>query len=333
MKKNLIYLIILMVLLGFAWWITQQDDRSTLNPDEARFSVEDTAAIDRIFLADKASRTILLEKQGPGNWTVNGKYPARADGIETLLSTLLRLEVKAPVPRAGVENVKKQISATGKKVEVYVGKNRIRTFYVGHPTVDSRGTYFINENAELPYIMYLPAWEGYVSPHFNTNEEDWRERIIMRLNPDSIVEIATHFPENPELDYVLRMPENRKFSLFEGSGKREIPVDEAEAIALFSTFKKIPVEGYDNLSPMRDSIVNMAPHFMEVRVKEANGKRHTVKTYFKSQLNTLDVVLLGVMPDLDRDYFFYEEANDFGFIQRRAVPAFYHTLNELKAKD
>jgi hypothetical protein len=35
------------------------------------------------------------------------------------------------------------------------------------------------------------------------------------------------------------------------------------------------------------------------------------------------------MPDLDRDYFYYKEGNDFGFIQKRSVPWMYFTLSDL----
>jgi hypothetical protein len=71
MKKNLLYAAVLILLLAAAWWITQKDDRSTLDPNETVFSVEDTASIDRIFIADKSGRSILAEKEPDGRWLVN----------------------------------------------------------------------------------------------------------------------------------------------------------------------------------------------------------------------------------------------------------------------
>lgn len=333
MKKNLIYAAVLVVLLGLAWWLTQRDDRSTLSPEEADFSVADTSIIDKLFIADKSGRTILLEKQAPGQWLVNKQYIARHDAIEYVLSTLLRMEVKAPVPRAAIENIKKQISAIGKKVEIYSKGQKLDVIYIGGSTIDSRGTYVIKEKAELPYIIHIPGWEGYVSPRFFTNIEEWREKILFRLNPDSIYEIKGTFTDAPEKDYVLRMPTPRNFELFAGDGRTKVPVDTNAARFVFAGFKRFPIEGFDNMGVMRDSIVNMAPSWHQVQVTERSGKKHTINIYFKSQLNQLDVVLLGVMPDLDRDYFFYEEQNEFGVMQKRNNEWFYLTLSQLKRKD
>lgn len=333
MKKNLLYAAVLVVLLGLAWWLTQKDDRSTLSPEEADFSVADTSTIDKLFIADKSGQTILLEKVTPGQWTVNKRYIARPDAIEYVLSTLLRMEVKAPVPRAAVENIKKQLSTIGKKVEIYSGGKKIDVIYVGGATIDSRGTYVIKEKAELPYIVHIPGWEGYLSPRFFTNLEEWRERIVLRLNPDSIAEINANFIDSAQQSYVLRMPQPRKFMLYKGDGRSVVPVDTAFAKSLFAGFQRYPIEAYDNHGVMRDSIVNMAPHWHELQVTMRNGQKHSFKTYFKSQLNQLDVVLLGVMPDLDRDYFFYEEQNEFGIIQKRSIPWYYFTLSDLKRKD
>lgn len=333
MKKNLLYAAVLIVLLGLAWWLTQKDDRSTLNPQEADFSLADTSNIDKLFIADKTGKTILLEKQAPGQWLVNKRYIARPDAIEYVLSTLLRMEVRAPVPRAAVENIKKQLSTIGKKVEIYSGGKKIDVIYVGGATIDSRGTYVIKEKAELPYIVHIPGWEGYLSPRFFTNLEEWRERIMLRLNPDSIAEIKATFPDSVELSYVLRMSPDRNFTLFKDDARTAVRVDTTYAKALFAGFKRYPVEAYDNQGVMRDSIVNMAPHWHALQVTMRDGKTHSFKTYFKSQLNQLDVVLLGVMPDLDRDYFFYEEQNEFGIIQKRSIPWYYFTLSDLKRKD
>lgn len=330
MKKNLLYAFILVALLGFAWWLTQQDDRSTLDPLETSFNVTDTAAVDRIFIADKAGRTILAERQPEGYWMVNNTYRARPDVIEYLLATLLQMQVKSPVPRAAIDNVKSLIASVGKKVEVYSQGKKLQVFYVGHATIDSRGTYVIKEGAELPYIVQMPGWEGYISPRFFTNLEQWRERVLFRLSPDSIQEIKVRFYTNPSQDYILRMPQERRFQLLSADGKTEYVVNLDKAKAAFRGPSKFVVEGFENRSPMRDSILEAAPVQMNYQITEKNGQTHSFNTYFKSQLNQLDVVLLQSLPDLDRDYFYYQEGNEFGILPRRTVPWFYFTLQDLK---
>lgn len=333
MKKNLLYAAVLIILLGFAWWITQQDNRSTLDPNEAIFMVEDTASIDKIFIADKSGKSILAVKEAPGRWLVNDSYYAREDVIEYVLGAFRQMEVRMPVPKAGIENAKKQISVTGKKVELYSQGKKVSVVYIGHATIDSRGTYVIKEGAETPFIVHIPGWEGYLSPRFFTELELWRERILMRLHPDSIATVSAQFPNAPQESYQLSIGADKSFNLTDGQGKSITQVNEAYAKALFTGFSKLAVEAYDNQGVMRDSIVNMAPSWLNLQVTEKSGKKHTFTTYFKSQLNQLDVVLLNVMPDLDRDYLFYEEANEFAIIQKRAMPWYYVTLSQLKSED
>jgi hypothetical protein len=333
MKKNLLYAAVLILLLAAAWWITQKDDRSTLDPNETVFSVEDTARIDRIFIADKSGRSILAEKEPDGRWLVNDTYYARWEVIDYILGAFRQMEVRMPVPKAGVENVKKQLSVTGKKVELYSKGKKVQVVYVGHATIDSRGTYMIKEGAETPFIIHIPGWEGYLSPRFFTNLQDWREQVIIKLHPDSIASVATEFPNAPAESYLLSINPDKTFTLLDGSGKTQAMVNEAFAKSLFAGFNKVQVESFDNHGVMRDSIVNMAPSWLNLKVTEKNGKTHTFTTYFKSQLNQLDVVLLDVMPDLDRDYLFYKEGNEFAVIQKRAMPWYYVTLSQLKSKD
>lgn len=330
MKKNLLYATVLLGLLAFAWWLTQQDDRSTLDPLETSFNVSDTAAVDRIFIADKAGRSVLVERQPAGHWVVNDTYRARPEVVEYLLATLLQMEIKSPVPRAAINNVKSLMASVGKKVEVYSKGKKLQAFYVGHSTIDSRGTYLIKEGAELPYIVQIPGWEGYISPRFFTGLEDWRERVLMRLAPDSIAEVRVQYLENPAQDYILRMPTERKFQLLSGDGNTEFTVNLDRAKAVFQGPSKFIIEGFENRSPMRDSILEAAPVTMRYQITEKSGKVHHFSTYFKSQLNQLDVVLLRSLPDLDREYFYYKEGNEFGVFQRRSMPWFYFTLQDLK---
>jgi hypothetical protein len=333
MKKNLLYAAVLIVLLGLAWYITQKDGRSTLDPNETVFSVEDTASIDRIFIAEKSGRSILAEKQADGRWLVNNTYYASWEIPDYILGAFRQMEVRMPVPKAGVENAKKQISVTGKKVELYSKGKKVHVVYIGHATIDSRGTYMIKEGAETPFIIHIPGWEGYLSPRFFTDLQAWRDRVIFKINPDSIVNISTEFPNAPEESYNIRINEDKTFVLTDGTGKVQNQVNEGFAKSLFGGFNKVEIESFDNHGVMRDSIVNMAPSWLNLKLTEKNGKTHTFTTYFKSQLNQLDVVLLNVMPDLDRDYMFYAEGNEFAIIQKRAMPWYYVTLSQLKSKD
>lgn len=329
MRKNIIYLAILLLLLLLSWWVYQQRTSSTLDLEDTTFSIPDTSVVDRIFMADKTGGRVLLEKAGPGQWKVNGQYTARPDAMSALLDALLRMQVKSPVPRPAVDNIRKQLASIGRKVEIYSRGKKLSVLYIGYSTIDSRGTYAIREGAELPYILHVPGTEGYLTPRFFIDEEEWRERILLRIHPDSIKSIEARFPDTPGFSYRAELLGPRRFALYDGSGKPISALSNENLTALFGGARQIPVEGYDNHGVMKDSIVEMAPMRHSLNITLRNGQSHQLSFYPKSQLNQLDVVLLGVMPDLDRDYFYYKEGNDFGFIQKRSVPWMYFTLRDL----
>ncbi|MEA3449235.1 MAG: hypothetical protein U9Q98_12440, partial [Bacteroidota bacterium] len=118
MKKNnlillisfLILLIVAVILFFTRYEIKKIEDNGTskLRIEQKKstldvlrdFAVQDTAAVDKIFLVDKENNEILLERQNKDTWTVNEKYTVRKDLMDILLETIRRIDVANPVPKA-----------------------------------------------------------------------------------------------------------------------------------------------------------------------------------------------------------------------------------------
>ncbi len=331
MKKNLIYLILFVLLLAIAGWLISRDRNVTLDPKEISFRVADSAAVNRIFMADRKGSKVLLTRQADGNWLVNNKYIARPDMMKVLMETLIRMEVKTPVPKGAINTVKTNMATAGIKVEIYSGPKSKQelVFYVGSSTVDTRGTYMIKEGAELPYVLYMPGWEGYLTPRFFTSEEQWRERILFRLNPDEVVRFAVQYPDTPGHDFVIERLPDSSYVLLDPVSNSRRPFNPAAGNAIWKDFAVFRVEGFENEVPIRDSVINMVPPVFNATITERNGKTHTISTFFKSQLNTIDVVLMQGFPDLDRNYFYYREGREFGVMQHLVTPWFFMNKAQL----
>ena len=128
-KTNQILLAAVIVATVFVAYFLMTRSGSTLRGELRDFAIEDTGAIERIFIADKLGHTSLLERKGTGYWTVNDKYTARQDAVKNLLITLSKMKVKAPVAESMEANVLKDLSGpVQRKVEVYAGGRRIKTF-------------------------------------------------------------------------------------------------------------------------------------------------------------------------------------------------------------
>src|SRR5688572_11698303 len=97
MKKNKVAIILVALLGTLSFWFVVRRDKGTIKEELRDFAVADTGAITRIFLADKKGRTISLDRKSESIWTVNQKYDARPDAIQTLLFTISKVDVKEPV--------------------------------------------------------------------------------------------------------------------------------------------------------------------------------------------------------------------------------------------
>ncbi len=126
MKKNRIAIVLVVLLGSLSFWFIINNKKGTIKETLRDFAVEDTASINKIFLADKNGHTITLERKSPGLWTVNGKYNARMDAVQTLLYTIKKIDIKEPIGKKAVDNVIKRLAAKAIKCEIYqYGENRV----------------------------------------------------------------------------------------------------------------------------------------------------------------------------------------------------------------
>jgi len=104
MKKNRIYIVLLIVLLiPAAWfiyipiipatWFIYNTSNSTIKKELRDFAIRDTASVTKIFMVNKNNKSITLERISPSTWQVNGSYIARKDAIDVILKTLKRIDV------------------------------------------------------------------------------------------------------------------------------------------------------------------------------------------------------------------------------------------------
>ena len=118
MKKLLLPLLFL-ALAGVAFWFWRSNTGSTLAGPLSDFAVQDTASVDRIFMADKQGLTADLRRE-KGRWTVNG-LPANQFNVGTLLKVFVRVEVRAPVAKSMEAMTLKLMASNAIKVEIYTG--------------------------------------------------------------------------------------------------------------------------------------------------------------------------------------------------------------------
>jgi hypothetical protein len=284
MKKNRTSLIVTLILVIVAvYFLFFKDSFSTLGQKGNDFAVQDTASITKIFLADKNNRNATLTRVGPGKWLINGKYEARSDAIGSLLYTIKMVTVRDVIDPNGIQNVVNGLSSGGIKVEVYKGDERIKLYYVGGPTADNLGTFMLlanpktGENYKQPYIVYIPGFDGYLTPRFIIPEEDWRDRTIWQYYPYALRSVSITYPQS-DSGFQINIIGKNKFDLKNSAGQA-LSFDTI-ALKQYLTYYQSVSWNVTVETPKKDSILTSTPMAI-IEVKDTTGKTTEVKLFNK----------------------------------------------------
>ncbi len=307
--KNKFSILLFIVLAGITAWLFISRKSSTITGDLRDFAIQDTSSIDKIFLADRDGNTSLLTRAGFDKWIVNQKYPARQDAINNLLETVKLLEVRSPVGKNLYNNTMKLMAARSVKIELYQKSKLVKTYYVGHPTMDNLGTFMYLEHSSVPYVMHIPGFNGFLSTRYFANENEWRDRIIFRFDPRTIVHIDVKNTTKADRNFAVSRNSDSTFAVALTQPYKQIPnVDIMKMRKYLEVFSKTNFERIEVSLPVpqMDSIMKTAP-FSVVTVTDDRNYTKTITLYRKpitaSSRNQVDENTGKPLPfDMDRFY-------------------------------
>lgn len=344
-KRTLTAVIMVVLLSGISFWILQHNREGTIRKELFDFAVEDTSSITKIFMVNMNGKKVTLEKIKPGYWEVNEKYKARIDAIKNLLVCIKELEVKNPVAKSAVETISKQLATNSTKVEIYQNDRLTKTYYVGGDTQDGDGTYMLlsdpetGENSTMPFVMFIPGFNGFLSVRYFIEEEIWRDRSIFSFYPDQISSISVEYTQHPDSGFSISISDDFKISMADRRGKQFSYFDTLKAKQYVSYYSNIQFEALvTEIRPtLKDSVLSKPPVHI-VKLKDREGKIHTVKTYSKPILSA-EIIDEATgqkrTEDLDRMYALINDDKDFVLIQYYAfgklfqVPQYFTTPSSL----
>ena len=207
MSKKIIVTLITFVICFLFIFLLVDYNKNVKKEYEKNFSIENISLINKVFFSDRKGNNIVLEKNST-TWTINNQFEVRKDAIETLLNTVRSMEIQRPVSNTSYNNVIRQLASTGVKVEIY-HNNKITSFTVGGSTKDHLGTFMLKEDADNPYIVHIPGFNGFLSPRFGIqgyeiDQTSWRNNNIFKILSEDINEISLLNYEDINNSFVIK---------------------------------------------------------------------------------------------------------------------------------
>lgn len=339
-KKNRILLILLVVLIALSavvLFTRYEFERVPIDGKEKLvlskkssslkvlrdFAVQDTAAIDQIFLVDKDNREILLEREA-SHWVVNGESRAREDLIQILLETIRRIEVYSPVPEARMDYVIRDLSSNGIKCEIYQKGKKVKTYYVGGVTQDNLGTYMLLERSSEPFIVSIPGFSGYLTTRYTTSEKEWISKRVYSYSFNEIASVEVEYPDEPAQSYRMVNNGNNKFDLIRLDNKMPVTAfDTVKVKQQLGKFKKVGFEFFvpeESMTEKLDSISDYTPVY-RFKVTDVEGNSKSLDCYVRPNNNELK--------NDDGETYDYDIERLYGVFDSQMVVMQYYTIDLL----
>lgn len=316
-RSSVVLIVILLALCAIAIYIyTARPRLSTVDDGDGRnFSVKDTAAITKIFIADKEGRSSTLTR-GEKAWRVNDKFNCRSDAVLTLLEAIRRVEVKMPVEKSMRKSVIKFMSSNALKVEIYAGDELVKQYYVGPETPDGEGSYLLltdpetGQNYKDPYVCFIPGFKGYLEPRYIAQENNWRDRIVLNYIPPEIKEIKVQHLDAPaDSSFSIELLSTNQFKLKSSSGA-SLPFVEGRMKQYLGYYQNISYEllitGMNK--HLQDSLAGQKP-FCIITITTRNDGVKTYK-FFRKQYPGDQDPEHGITYDYDPNHLYLRFDND-----------------------
>jgi hypothetical protein len=227
-------------------------------------------------------KSILLERQADNKWLLNKIYPAMPLQMVNILTCLYMQTALMPVSANEHDRVVKLLAGLSTKVEVYNRSGeKIKTFYVAGQGPNYHGSYMITENAQQAYLVEVPGFDGYLSPRYTVDLNDWRSRTMIDWGLDSLASISIHYPENP----------SNSFTVINGKGTPTVNIDPSltskytalnvrRTLSYLSFFKNVNAEGYLNGTIGLDSIIAHTRIRCQLKVQNTIGNEKAFDIYW-----------------------------------------------------
>lgn len=332
MKKNLIYLGILLALVAVVYFALNRET-SLFPKSEANFKVTNIEDVTAIFLSDPQGHSIRLSKQADDSWVINDSFKARADWTKLLLDGMAVQEAAQVVPASQHDMVIKKMAGAGIKVEVYKGAKKSNSFFVSPNPGPDNTTYMLNiqedgSNAKRPYIVRDNGiGSTFLGVRYKTEMDHWRDKQIMYYPQQEIESIDVQFGYKPQYNFTLSTKPSLNIS--NGSDTMTAKMDKIRMKAYLDFYNKLYCLGFENSYLLKDTFLKTFIPAATIEMKAMGNRSHKLKIYYRQPHKGTNyyIEVNGIQYDGDTYFGWYDE-KDFLLLSRTTVDKMLRTYPE-----
>jgi hypothetical protein len=324
MKKNILYIIIIVGLIIVAVVFYLQNEKSTLLPGSSDFVLDADHQVDSISLQqDSVQFTLVRENQ---HWTLNGYLPARKGAVKNFYEVLTGLQIEAPATKDNREEIIDLVQQNPIHVKIYRKGRLIKNYLVEDSKYKKGATYMMMEDASTPYLMSYPGYNGDLARLYSVDPMYWRDRTIFSYSGIDIRNVKVKYNSEAkhsfELDYI-----NDQFSLIDlKTDKRITTVNTSRASRYYSYYSDIRYEDVIGRASLKDSLKQVQP-FCKITVRDKNDQVVTLSAYRKPSKGNKDAFGQTSSYDLNYLYGVYSEYGEILLIKYTEIDPLFKEID------
>lgn len=244
------------------------------------FLIKDTSEIAKVLIIQNSEKVTLSRTHSEGTWIVDNKYPANKKAIKMLFQTLTEAKINKPVLISENDSTVKYLQSEGKIIEIYTFDNKlIKKIIVGSYNKEYEGTYMMNVENNIPFIVNIPGVENNLNYRYNINALYWLKPEIFSYNPNEIKAIILKYPNNNAKSFRLEVfPDTAKiFNFQDNKYITNINLQKVGSYLSYFMNVKFASETTDT-KKIRNKLLKEIP-FADITVETGNNKIKNVKLF------------------------------------------------------
>ncbi len=184
MKKNILYITILLVLGASAIYLKNKPSGNTDEFEREMFRADTLRMVSAVF--EKGNEKAVLKK-GVNSWFVEGRknFPADPDAVNNLLKYATEINLINIISENPERHFRFGVDSTGTLVKFRMNDNSEKEFIIGADDQERRHSFYRKKDGATVYL-------GTLFPRYRLSAvpEDWRDRAVTKVDRNSIIKLT-----------------------------------------------------------------------------------------------------------------------------------------------